>query len=237
MKNQYFGDINDFRKYGLLRILINNGSIRTGVCWMLTPDDDRVDGKFTEYLTDPEKYKKFDSSLYEFLGQCVRSGDRNVLEVENSDIFSSTIFHDPILEDDAVQREQYFSNMYKLFKGVDLIFFDPDNGLEIKSKPLGQKDSSKYLYWNEVVECYKTGHSILIYQHFIREDRNKFILRIFENIRTKTGNKNIIYFRTSNVVFFLMCQDKHSQYFSNISKTISDIWGGQILVFSKFEEA
>ena len=40
MKNQYFGDINDYRKYGLLRILSTYGPIKTAVCWMLTPDDE-----------------------------------------------------------------------------------------------------------------------------------------------------------------------------------------------------
>ena len=203
---------------------------------MLTLDDTRADGKFTEYLAEPNKYKKFDPDLYGFLGKCIDLNARNVLEAANSYKFPSTVFFNPILEDDAVKREQYFSNMYKLFQGVDLIFFDPDNGLEIKSKSLGQKDSSKYLYWSEVVECYKKGQSILIYQHFIREDRNKFISRILENIHTKTGSRNTIYFRTSNVVFFLICQDKHSQYFSNKSKTISNKWGGQIQVFPKIEE-
>ena len=236
MKNQYFGDINDYRKYGLIRLLADGGRIKTGVCWMLTLDDTRADGKFTEYLSEPNKYKKFDPDLYGFLGKCIDLNARNVLEAANSYKFPSTVFFNPILEDDAVKREQYFSNMYKLFQGVDLIFFDPDNGLEIKSKSLGQKDSSKYLYWSEVVECYKTGQSILIYQHFIREDRNKFISRILENIHTKTGSRNTIYFRTSNVVFFLICQDKHSQYFSNKSKTISNKWGGQIQVFPKIEE-
>jgi len=33
MKNQYFGDINDYRKYGLLRTL-TGGQIKTAVCWM-----------------------------------------------------------------------------------------------------------------------------------------------------------------------------------------------------------
>ena len=40
MKNQYFGDINDYRKYGLLRILISGGGIKTIVCWVLRPDDE-----------------------------------------------------------------------------------------------------------------------------------------------------------------------------------------------------
>lgn len=39
MKNQYFGDINDYRKYGLIRLLTGAGKLKTTVCWMLTPDD------------------------------------------------------------------------------------------------------------------------------------------------------------------------------------------------------
>jgi hypothetical protein len=236
MKNQYFGDINDYRKYGLIRLLAGAGEIRTGICWMLTPDDTRTDGKFIEYLDKPKKYKDFDPDLYEFLSQCIRENARDVLEVKKSDIFPNTNFYDPILKDDAVRRKQYFSNMYKLFQDVDLIFFDPDNGLEVKSKSLGHKNSSKYLYWSEVAECYKKGHSILIYQHFIREDRNEFISRILENIHTKTGSENTIYFQSSSVVFFLICQDKYSQYFLNKSRLIFHKWGGQIQVFSQIKD-
>lgn len=39
MKHQYIGDINDYRKYALLRTLSADGVNRIGVCWMLTPDD------------------------------------------------------------------------------------------------------------------------------------------------------------------------------------------------------
>jgi hypothetical protein len=44
MKNQYFGDINDYRKYGLLRILQSTGNGRLLVAWMLTPDGGSRDG-------------------------------------------------------------------------------------------------------------------------------------------------------------------------------------------------
>ena len=44
MKNQYFGDVNDYRKYGLLRVFANQAAFNIGVCWMLTPDDERRDG-------------------------------------------------------------------------------------------------------------------------------------------------------------------------------------------------
>ncbi len=36
MKHQYVGDINDYRKYALLRALSAGGANRIGVCWMLT---------------------------------------------------------------------------------------------------------------------------------------------------------------------------------------------------------
>lgn len=46
MKGQYFGDINDYRKYGLLRALQSSGEGSLLVAWMLTPDDGRPDGNF-----------------------------------------------------------------------------------------------------------------------------------------------------------------------------------------------
>ena len=55
MKNQYFGDINDYRKYGLLRALQSNGDGRLLVAWMLTPDDGGPDGGFRTYLQESER--------------------------------------------------------------------------------------------------------------------------------------------------------------------------------------
>lgn len=37
MKNQYFGDVRDFFKYGVLRGLAPDGGESLAVCWMLTP--------------------------------------------------------------------------------------------------------------------------------------------------------------------------------------------------------
>jgi hypothetical protein len=75
MKNQYFGDVNDYRKYGLIRLLTGRGEISTAVCWMLTPDDDRTDGKFTDYLGSPEKWRRSDFFSPK-LGRC-RHPDRH----------------------------------------------------------------------------------------------------------------------------------------------------------------
>ena len=60
MKNQYFGDINDYRKYGLLLALQSNGAGSLLVAWMLTPDDGGRDGGLRSYLKVPDIWAKYD---------------------------------------------------------------------------------------------------------------------------------------------------------------------------------
>ena len=67
MKDQYFGDVNDYLKYGLLRALTARSRLSLAVCWMLTPDDGRTDGRFTEYLHQPERWRAHDPDLYDAL--------------------------------------------------------------------------------------------------------------------------------------------------------------------------
>ena len=57
MKNQYFGDIHDYRKYGLLRAIIEGGELKLLVAWMLTPDDEGADGNIIGYLNDPDPWR------------------------------------------------------------------------------------------------------------------------------------------------------------------------------------
>lgn len=35
-------------------------------------------------------------------------------------------------------------------KTSELLFFDPDNGIEVMSNPKGCKNSSKYIYWDDL---------------------------------------------------------------------------------------
>ena len=64
MKDQYFGDINDYRKYGLLRALQSNADGRLLVAWMLTPDDGGRDGGLRSYLEDPQTRRNYRSRAF-----------------------------------------------------------------------------------------------------------------------------------------------------------------------------
>lgn len=199
---------------------------------MLTPDDSRSDGKFTQYLNAPEKWRKYDPDLFDFLEDCIKGEQaRNVNRLRNASILPATKFYSDILFDDVDKQSLYFNEMFTQFKTMDLIFFDPDNGIEIKSKKRGQKNSCKFLYWDQLIQAYKENHSVLIYQHFVRENRDEFIKRLTVEINNKTGAKKIYSFKTSNVVFFLASQANHIKRFEQNIKRIPDAWENQIALF------
>ena len=67
MKDQYFGDIKDYRKYGLIRILQAETGLEVLITWMLTPDDGRRDGELRAYLDQPDQWQRFDPELHKRL--------------------------------------------------------------------------------------------------------------------------------------------------------------------------
>lgn len=231
MKNQYFGDINDYRKYGLLRLLSGRGKITTAVCWMLTPDDGRADGSLTDYLHEPEKWEHFDSPLFDHLRDLVLHRNlRDVRGVETVAILPSCRFAPGLLPDDAEGRVAYFETFAGVTEGCELIFFDPDNGIEVPSKRYGLKDSSKYVYWREIEESFKAGLSLLIYQHFPREKRDPYIKSRARELAQKTGAQDVFSFRTPRVLFLLAPQEERLEFFRDRSGEVVDRWGSQIAV-------
>lgn len=230
MKHQYFGDINDYRKYGLLRLL-SGDTLRLGVCWMLTLDDGRTDGKFTQYLHIPQTWRAYDPLLFDALHHAVNVERlRSVHQAAQLSILPSTDFYTPLLLDDRTQRQRYFQRMLQQFQDVDLIFFDPDNGIETQSVKVGQKTSSKFLYWSELLTTYQHGHSVLFYQHFRREERGKFIQRIATDIQTHLLAADVYTFRTAHVTFFLAAQPHHTVHFRHQIAHIAETWTTQIQV-------
>src|SRR5258708_6069176 len=122
MKNQYFGDINDYHKYGILRILANDGRFRIGVCWMLTPDGGRTDGKFTQYLGQETLWSTYDPLLFRALRQAVHiDQQRHIQHVETATIIPSALFYTHLLRDSIRDRQTYFDGMFHHFAEVDLI--------------------------------------------------------------------------------------------------------------------
>lgn len=231
VKNQYVGDVNDYRKYGLLRALESAGVGDWLVAWMLTPDDGSADGRRTRYLDRPKMWSQFDPELFSSLSHLM-NGDltREVSLVENSGLLPSMRFFSTLVPDAAGQRATWARQMSKCAEACSCVFFDPDNGLEINSRPIGRLGSSKYVAWREAEQVWKQGASVLIYQHFPRVERSRFIdLRLAE-IRARLDGADAIGFRTANVVFLLAAQPDHAHRLSSAATRASAAWHGQIEV-------
>lgn len=228
MKHQYFGDVNDYVKYGLLRCFSQAG-LRIGVCWMLTPDDHRPDGRKIQYLSRPNEWKVHDPSLFDHLQRTLTSPDgRHLRHIEGADHISSARFFNGIVPDSRTDRPVWFQHMLAHLDGSDLMFFDPDNGIEVQSKSIGQKDSSKYIYWKELTETWEHVESLLVFQHFPRVKRNEYISTRVEEMESHLSGSLVIPLRSSNVLFLLAYRMTGAARIMRASQLIETEWAGRV---------
>ena len=233
MKNQYFGDVNDFRKYGLLRAITRAAQLRLSVVWMLTPDDGSADGKFTAYLEKPDAWRAHDPELFDGMRALMKSeAPRSVSLIEHTGLLPGAAYHSTVVPESAPDRDRWFQQVRAEMAGSNLVFFDPDNGIEIKSLPYGRRKSSKFVYWREIEEVWNAGSSMLIYQHFIREKRERFVGRMLAALRERAAGSFVEAFSTAHVVFLLALQPRHQHYHEPIVSTVRDRWGDQIVHWS-----
>ena len=175
MKNQYFGDIGDYGKYGLLRFLRDKG-ISIGVNWYLTPCDGRTDGCHTEYLKQNEM-KEYDRDLYEFLKSRAPKEDKSVTEIENSSLLNGVTFFNEMMNFDSISncaersvaRVKWHAEALAALSDCELVFADPDNGLSM-TKKASQKGSQKFILPNEIRDYFARGQQVMYYHHRPRKN-------------------------------------------------------------------
>ena len=207
MKNQWFGDIHDFRKYGLLRFLSETQQFRRiMVAWMLTlPQKNDPCGKYRGFVNRPGLWSKCDAKLFDILKDFNlhhKPEDRKVIQAFQLDILSSEAFcslgdsdYDYLL----TRRDEYFSELE--CSNCDLIFLDADNGLEVKS--MSEKKKPQYILYREIDYLHAAGKCVLIYQH--RAIGQSFESQIAEKIKNLPKSP-ILVFRGGNVSYILLCQ-------------------------------
>ena len=234
MKIQYLGDENDYRKFALLRFLTKHCRLTLGVCWMLTGPDGRTDGSRRLYTQQSERWRSYDPQLFDQLSlipsrptrhdlrrledfgiagprtsysdapMCL--GLRNICRAE----CSGSKMQNPCNVKEC--RRRYMKRSFQMLRNRDLIFFDPDNGIEVPSStPTGCRLSHKHLLLNEIARFWRNGSSILIYQHLSYEKRNPLIKKkcqqLSEFLNISTGSIQV--FLTNRVMFILIPQPRH----------------------------
>lgn len=231
MKDQYVGDVNDYAKYGILRALGGGGSMQTSVCWARTDADGRGDGSRIGYLEDPAKWHRYDPPLFDGLRKTVvTQGTRSLRAIQESGLLGGCTFWDEPLPVDPSSRASYLSRYLEFSSGADLVFMDPDNGLEVQSTPRGSAGSPRYIYLDEVRQVWCHGHSILIYQHFPRVARIPYVRSRVAELGQLTGLELVVAFHTSRVLFLLAPQPTHWPGLRKSIHVFSQRWRGAVTV-------
>lgn len=224
MKNQYVGDASDYLKYALLRALQGPRTGGMYVCWMLTEDDSGPDGKKLGYLGQPALYRQVDPPLFDSLAQLVAKQRRTVIDVAKAEILPRAGFHDGLLPDAKSERAEYFDEFFQQLGPKALVFFDPDNGLEIASKKLGAKDSSKFVFWTEIEDA-APDRSLLIFQHWNHvEKRDAMVARLFEEVARRLPDHQAFALRGPNVLFLAAARPEEANALITAAREVAEKW-------------
>jgi len=230
MKEQYFGDINDYRKYGLLRTIVAETGMSLGVCWMKTENDGRTDGNFRSYLEKPDRYRRFDPDLFDTLTSGVKNaGERKISRAQSLHLLPQSIYLNDSISDALSPRAAYFGKAKEIFRDTPLLFFDPDNGIEVQSVKKENKRSSKYVYWDELEHFYRSGYSLIVYQHFPRVPHTEFTAKMKHEFRKRLPDCTMLSFMTPSVVYFFAVHRSRNINTKRLTDRINSVWGGEII--------
>jgi hypothetical protein len=226
MKEQYVGDVNDYRKYALLRHFAIEGGLRVGVCWMLTPPDT---GNLRHYLLEPKRWRGYDQGLFDQLSRILGQEIPNRLSaIESAGIIPNAQFFNAILTDKC-DREKYFAAALSQLEHSDLIFFDPDNGIAPNSTPRTPRGSSKFIYLSEIAAAYDGRHSVLVYQHFPRVPRDRFISKLGGDLALACSDGQLWCFRTPFAAFLLLIHPDHEARLTAAAKSAPQHWRSRFI--------
>ena len=190
MQDGYAGDVGDFGKYRLLNQLCGadgrgQADLTLGVLWYVPPPycvnaarGTQNDGKYISYL-QPDKrreFRRYAPCLWEKMHSVVY-GDRSIAAVECSGVLpgGTKFYAEPQVcwshRDRATteeRRRNWLQAGRNAVKGTDLVFFDPDNGLEPKSVQPHRKWGPKYVFYDDLDAHVEAGQSLVVYHHLSR---------------------------------------------------------------------
>lgn len=173
MQDRYAGDFGDFVKFAILRALSPEKQL--GVGWWLHPDGGSPgDGRHTDYLDESAKWSDLDGEVFTALKGVVKSEKRKVAALEEAALLpGATYFRDeiPIAGPAAARRGNrtaWFARMKDALKGCDLVFLDPDNGLEPSGFSHGQVKAGKCITLAELDGLRETNRTLIVYHHHTR---------------------------------------------------------------------
>ncbi|WP_165076329.1 MULTISPECIES: hypothetical protein [unclassified Desulfovibrio] len=225
MQDRYVGDIGDYGKLGLLRAITKH-RLTLAINWYKTiPGAHELkkqdDGKFTKYLKD-SSYSLYDPELYDQL-QIIVNKHRNIETIENDElgIVHAEFYGVPVPKG---ERKLWHTTALEKLGGKDIVFLDPDNGIETQAMVAEKRTSQKHVKWAEIAGYYNQGQSILIYQHQPRIKEKDFIKKLQAKPEFKNADyiRIIKYSRYTSRFYILLLHKKHLR---KVDSALSELEG------------
>lgn len=129
------GGIGDFGKFALLRHLMKDR--RLAVCWYLTSESDATNhrDRHFDYLKRPDDFRHFAPEVFDQLVE-FDGGSRALIdpltELHMSRILENAVFLRQRVPRPASLRGQWLDALVESVRGTNLVFLDPDAGIQGK---------------------------------------------------------------------------------------------------------
>jgi hypothetical protein len=192
---------------------------------MRTPDDRRGDGRHTSYLRQPGLYRHLDPELFDALNTIVHTKRKRMVElVERAKLIRNAQYFSELITRVPKERAAYFQKMARRFKDVDIVFFDPDNGLSVASVPYGATGAEKYVYANEWKRVAEEGKSVLIYQHFPRVKRDVYARMRMEHVGRESNAAEVVSIASSRVLYLAISARNHQRMIRTACEEMAAEW-------------
>jgi hypothetical protein len=167
VQDRYVGDIGDFGKYALLNALTQDG-LRLGVHWYLNAHpESNNDGSLRRF----QHLRNCDPHIFDSL-QSIQATSRSVAAIERAGILpGNTVYYPQPLPSSRVPkytnlREEWHDAAMEVLAGVNIVFLDPDNGLNLAERP--KTNLNKHVQKHELLHYLKRGQSLIVYHHQTR---------------------------------------------------------------------
>ena len=183
MRHNYAGDQGDYAKYALLNQLAGDGQLVVGINWYLTEHhENNADGGVRPHLEKPGEWEHLDTPLLTRMVDVFRevaADDRRVQLLHDLQMLhgvktqpvAPVFFDDPLPTGGMATaariaaREAWHRAAMAKLQDAEIVFLDPDNGLEVKSRGPRSKWRCKYATYAEVNDYLAAGKSVVPYQH------------------------------------------------------------------------
>jgi hypothetical protein len=173
------------------------------------------------------------------LRQLLSKGSRSVALVQQHRLLpAGTLYHSEPLNYCNVAKQArielralWLASAHNIVAGTDVVFIDPDNGLETTLDRYSPK-GPKFVYYDDLISLAGAGKSLIIYQHACRkgcfdDQIRRRLAELRKHFGTEDGKYAALRFRriSPRAFLFVLAKAHRREIQSRLGKFVNSSWG------------